>query len=103
MTNRIQLPPIEPFKDELLQDQKAIALKPLEEAAEVFGAWQAAEFQNGGGPWDRWAILYEIADVMQACVNLAYMLHGADAEEMLAFIYDVAHDTNDKRGRYADD
>lgn len=100
MSNRIQLPPIEPFKPELLKDQKAIALKPLEEAAEVFGAWQNAEAQNGGGPWDRWAILYEIADVMQACVNLAYMLRGPDAEEVLAFIYDVVHETNEERGRY---
>lgn len=40
---------------------KAQALKPLEEAAEVFGAWQMGTFTD---------ILDECMDVVQAVVNL---------------------------------
>ena len=62
---------------------KEAALKPLEEAAEVFGAWQLVEQceQTGPGVCDckRYAdgcavkdnLADEIADCIQACVNLA--------------------------------
>ena len=60
---------------------KAQALKPLEEAAEVFGAWQAWQ-ENGptmdnieAGLVDR--IIDECADVIQATLNLVAAL-GVD-------------------------
>ena len=48
---------------------KAQALKVLEEAAEVFGAWQ--EFYDGESTaLSRWRVLDECADVIQATCNL---------------------------------
>lgn len=52
---------IQPFANAKID--KAGALKPLEEAAEVFGAWQ------GGTRID---MLNECIDVIQAVVNLLY-------------------------------
>ena len=101
MSERIQLPLIEPFKDELLQDQKAIALKPPEESAEVFGVWQ--DTADTSDPWQLGSIFYEIADVMQACVNFASMLGGPGAEALLSNAYDMVHKSNGVRGRYADE
>lgn len=50
-----------------VEADKAQALKPLEEAAEVFGAWQSTHL-----PEDRRReqILAECADVIQATLNL---------------------------------
>jgi NTP pyrophosphatase (non-canonical NTP hydrolase) len=55
---------------------KEAALKPLEEAAEVFGAWQALDGSTCDGQFDPDYELLplladEIADCIQACVNLA--------------------------------
>lgn len=70
---RVEIGSFAVFRD--LEASKAQALKPLEEAAEVFGAWQAWR-ENGptldnteAGLVDR--IVDECCDAIQACVNLA--------------------------------
>lgn len=73
------------IKDET---DKQRALKPLEEAAEIFGAWQS---------WDRNAT-DEIADCIQACVNLAEAT-GIDSGRLQAAILRVQR-KNERRGRY---
>ena len=52
-----------------VEPNKEQALKPLEEAAEVFGAWQ--EWEETKSMADRVHVISEIADTIQACVNLA--------------------------------
>lgn len=89
---------------------KAQALKPLEEAAEVFGAWQNAE---GSGEhytdpeirkistyaWAECEVLIdEIADTVQACCNLASALGVDDLTPYLA----RCEERNRERGRYGD-
>lgn len=81
---------------------KEAALKPLEEAAEVFGAWQVlaapgSEFVvefGGGRPLER-NLADEIADCIQACCNLAarFDLDLPDAMER-------CRHRNRMRGRY---
>ena len=86
---------------------KAQALKVLEEAAEVFGAWQE---------WDRFhithpvfdhpkamtakamkeSIIAECCDTIQACCNLAASLGVTDLTPYLA----RCEERNRKRGRY---
>lgn len=80
---------------------KAHALKPLEEAAEVFGAWQlmrgAAEY--GLNPKHKKAdLMDEIADTIQACCNLAAALGVEDMTTYLA----RCEERNRKRGRYGE-
>lgn len=70
-----ELPRVEPFMEELLADQRALALKVLEEASEVHGAWQNVfEHNNDEDLWDWTDVLDECMDVVQATVNLAYAL-----------------------------
>ncbi len=98
MSDRIQLPPIEPFKPELLEDEKALAVKVLEEAAETFGAWQEDKGEH--------AVLYECMDVIQALVNFASSVTGLmpdDVSRLLSDSYGAVHHANQERGRYADD
>lgn len=52
-----------------VEPNKEQALKPLEEAAEVFGAWQ--EWEETKSLSDEGRVIEEIADTIQACVNLA--------------------------------
>ena len=65
---------------------KEAGLKPLEEAAETFGAWQALAIEyakaNDERPHVR-IMRTNLADAIQACVNLAdrYGLDLADAME----------------------
>lgn len=61
---------VEPFTK--FAEPKAQALKPLEEAAEVFGAWQASGIDGAGSITQemREDIVYECFDTIQACVNL---------------------------------
>ena len=68
---------------------KQRALKPLEEAAEIFGAWQSS--------WDPNAI-DEIADCIQACVNLAEAT-GITPGRLQEAIMRVQR-KNERRGRY---
>ena len=55
-----------------VEPSKEQALKPLEEAAEVFGAWQ--EWNETKSAGDAVRVIDEIADTIQACVNLASAL-----------------------------
>ena len=81
-------------------EPKAQALKPLEEAAEVFGAWQASGIDGAGSitPEMREDIVYECFDTIQACVNLLESIGTTDAElrDQASKVY--AH--NIERGRY---
>lgn len=67
---------------------KAQALKPLEEAAEVFGAWQMGTFTD---------ILDECMDVVQAVVNLldAECFTQEDVDEAI----ERCNERNRDRGR----
>lgn len=85
---------------------KAQALKVLEEAAEVFGTWQA---------WDEWrgeddpagrtiarssylGTLCEIGDCITACANLAAAMGVHDLRPYI----ERARAKNEERGRYAE-
>ena len=98
---------------------KAHALKPLEEAAEVFGAWQEhnkcsnmcgvcchtdesrAAYQGPENKFpdpcpSREAVMDEIADTITACCNLAASLGVEDMTPYLA----RCEERNRERGRY---
>jgi excisionase family DNA binding protein len=62
-----------------VEPSKAQALKVLEEAAEVFGAWQAWESYEGS----KTEVLAECADVVQATCNLMAALGCKDATGFL--------------------
>ena len=63
--------PVRPFPEVTLDKEQA--LKPLEEAAEAFGAWQIEDSMTGSEVSQdaRRRIVEECADVIQAAVNLA--------------------------------
>lgn len=104
---RVEIGSVAVFRD--LEASKAQALKPLEEAAEVFGAWQE---------WDRFhrvhsvfdhpkamtakamkeSIIAECCDTIQACCNLAAALGVYDLTPYLA----RCEERNRERGRYGD-
>ena len=93
---------INPFR---MGTDKEAALKPLEESAEIFGAWQTV--QEGGREFvmniygvsladvDRHYLALEIADCITACANLADR-YGIDLQSAL----DAVEDRNRERGRY---
>lgn len=89
---------VEPFTKFI--EPKAQALKPLEEAAEVFGAWQASGIDGARSitPEMRHDIVYECFDTIQACVNLMESLGTTDEElhEATRKVYA----NNIERGRY---
>ena len=89
---------VEPFTK--FAEPKAQALKPLEEAAEVFGAWQASGIDGAGPvtPEMREDIVYECLDVIQSCVNLLESIGTTDAE--LRDATRKVHANNVERGRY---
>lgn len=75
----------------VLGDNKGQATKVLEEAAEVFGAWQSYDsfFEGDGCASDKWFeedLADEIADVITAACNLAfrYRIDMAKAMERCA-------------------
>lgn len=90
-------------------DPKAQALKPLEEAAEVFGAWQnidrmSAKFVNVDEEsaetmcaLER-GLMDDIADCIQSCANLAAMVGVSDLTECM----ERCEQRNRERGRYGD-
>lgn len=81
---------IQPFLN--VRRDKAQALKPLEEAAEVFGAWQGYDGPDGG-----MRLLDECMDVIQATVNLLYAYgYSTDAVELAAT---RCRNRNTERGR----
>lgn len=89
---------VEPFAK--FAEPKAQALKPLEEAAEVFGAWQASGIDGSGPitPEMRGDIVYECFDVIQACVNLLESIGTTDPE--LRGAVRRVYASNVERGRY---
>ena len=89
---------VEPFTK--FAEPKAQALKPLEEAAEVFGAWQASGIDGSDSitPEMREDIAYECFDVIQACVNLLESI-GTTDDELREAVRKV-YANNIERGRY---
>ena len=95
---------VRPFPN--LKPDKAQALKPLEEAAEAFGAWQLFREVRAGRDRYRWSndpeplknLLDEIADTIQACCNLA---HALGCDDLTPYLAEVEK-RNRKRGRYED-
>ena len=78
---------------------KAQALKPLEEAAEVFGAWQLMRDtveSELNAKYEKADLIDEIADTIQACCNLAAALGVTDLTPHLA----ACEERNRERGRY---
>lgn len=75
---------------------KEQALKVLEEAAEVFGAWQAFNADQDGNTSAIFLLLDECADVIQAVSNLVAALNVAD----FAPYMDDCRERNEKRGRF---
>lgn len=89
---------------------KEQALKVLEEAAEVFGAWQVRESYDTETIGEIYTpeqcmsiraindgnLLDELADTIQACCNLASALGVTDLTPYLA----RCEERNRKRGRY---
>lgn len=61
-----------------VEPNKEQALKILEEAAEVFGAWQEWDRKEMFYGDTRNSVINEIADVIQACANLVYSLDLRD-------------------------
>lgn len=78
-----------------VKPDKAQALKVLEEAAEVFGAWQAGYDHDHPNP-SRWPILDECADVIQAACNLVAAYGVTD----FAPYMDMCRRRNEERGRF---
>lgn len=80
-----------------VEPSKEQALKPLEEAAEVFGAWQCIDgIYTGGSARPSILVLDEIADCIQALCNLAASF-GVDD---LAPYMEECERRNEERGRY---
>lgn len=80
-------------------EPKAQALKPLEEAAEVFGAWQVYDSDDcTHAGYNAHVMLDEIADCIQACANLAAMVGVSDLTPYM----ESCEERNRERGRYGD-
>lgn len=79
-------PNVEPGKEQ--------AMKPLEESAEVYAAWQAWRAHPHAS--ERGWLLEEIADAITALANLAASL----GEEDLGGYVAAVERKNGKRGRY---
>lgn len=88
---------VRPFP--VVTDDKAQALKPLEEAAEAFGAWQllqtAETVSDNAAEAARLKVVDECADVIQAAVNLAAAM---GVEDMSAAVL-ACYRRNHERGR----
>lgn len=110
MAEFVKIGAVRAFPD--VKPDKAQALKPLEEAAEVFGAWQEVCWCRMNGLAgeecncftdcemerciDVINLMGEIADTIQACANLAASLGVHDLTPYLAH----CEKRNQKRGRY---
>lgn len=88
----VVVPSVRVFDD--VRPDKAQALKPHEEVAEVFGAWQATHL-----PEDRRCerIVEECCDVIQATCNLLASIGVTDITEAMR----ACRERNRKRGRIA--
>ena len=88
----VRIGDVETFPD--VQPDKEQAKKVLEEAAEVFGAWQAWENE----PWrisNTEALLDECADVIQAVANMLAAIGEEDFTEYMR----ACEERNRERGR----
>ena len=90
---------VEPFE---MGTPKESAVKPLEEAAEAFGAWQdyyeLETLESDGLQVARNHVLYECCDVIQAACNLMWRM-GATESQVMAAMCAVTRQ-NDAFGRY---
>lgn len=84
---------------------KAQALKPLEEAAEIYGAWQELTIHDGMTPdadarraMLRDYVIDECVETIQAAVNMLAALTVEQGEIDMAIDRMDAH--NDMRGRF---
>lgn len=106
MADAVRIGDVATFRD--VRPDKAQALKPLEEAAEAFGAWQAwkrehdecREYVNeSSGNGDEMAmrevLIDECADIIQATCNLLVSVGVADMREAM----DLCEQRNRERGR----
>ena len=91
---RVNIGTVRPFPG--VRPDKAQALKVVEEAAEVFSAWEAWASVEDEGIRDM--LVGEIADCVTACANLAAALGVYD----LARAVKEAEVRNEERGRYAE-
>ena len=85
-----------------VRDDKTQALKPLEEAAEVFGAWQDCDDMRRSPFFSDWRdirddLIDECLDTVQATVNLLAAV-GATQGEVDAAIRRM-DERNQERGR----
>ena len=100
----VTIPPVRCFDGS--EADKPHALKPLEEAAEVFGAWQrwSKEVTRWGNPRSfdsypfRQELLSECADVIQATINLVAAFGVEDFGPWMK----ECERRNRERGRYGD-
>lgn len=101
----VTIPPVRCFDG--VEASKAQALKPLEEAAEVFGAWQRlgelcadtcdeCDLFGTTCCGDFRSLVDECCDVIQATCNLLAALGVDDLAEAMA----ACERRNDERGRY---
>lgn len=90
----VKIPPVRTFHG--VAPDKAQALKPLEEAAEVFGAWQ--RFYEGPTKTNEELLVDECADVIQATCNLLAAIGVYDLTDAMA----ACERRNRERGRYGD-
>lgn len=104
MTN-VNIGKVKPFAN--VNPDKEQALKPLEEAAEVYGAWQEYEqYHKRYVVWDypkaqtakmlKDKMFNEVADVIQACANLLAAYGVTDFEKLMQ----DCEERNRARGRY---
>ena len=97
----VTIPPVRAFAG--VAPDKAQALKPLEEAAEVFGAWKRLlgnRICDGyGSVLERCAhadLIDECCDVIQSTCNLLAALGVTDLTDAMA----RCEERNERRGRY---
>ena len=104
----VTIPPVRPFAG--VATDKAHALKPLEEAAEIYGAWQACandcespvcrECHNASrglcGTYT--SLVDECCDTILATCNLLSALGVTDLTDAMA----ACEKRNEERGRYGD-
>ena len=93
--DHVTIPPVRPFAG--VEANKEFALKPLEEAAEIYGAWQAC----GIGVLEDYArdrLVDECCDAIMATCNLLAALGVTDLTDAMA----ACERRNRERGRYGD-
>lgn len=94
----VEIGTVQTFAD--VRPDKAQALKVLEEAAEVFGAWQLWDDLDPDEKRDGFSaacLMAECADVMQATCNLLAAYGVTDFTALM----EACRKRNVERGRYA--